>query len=177
MPSERNFDFFYQAQVLWDESMAHNLNAFMEKQPEYQVIVLAGAGHMAFGSGIPRRAFRLNKKEYSIILNNWDLEKDSADFLFFPEPVKADESPKLMVVLKEEKGGVRISGFSPGSISETAGLKKDDVILALDDVPIQGIDDVKIFLLYRKKGDTVTATVLRQRFILGPVEKKIRISL
>ena len=177
MPAERNFDFFYQAQVLWDEAMAHNLNAFIEKHPEHQVIVLAGAGHMAFGSGIPKRAYRLNKEEYSIILNNMDVERGIADFLFFPEASSAEESPRLMAQLKEEKGSVRILNFIRDSVSEKAGLEKDDVILAMDDVHIEGIDDIKIFLLYKKKGDVITATVLRQRFILGPIEKKFRISL
>jgi aminopeptidase N len=65
-----NFDFFYEAQVLWDESMAHTLNDFMQKHPGVQVVVLAGGGHLAYGSGIPARAYRLNRQDYSIILNS-----------------------------------------------------------------------------------------------------------
>lgn len=174
---KRNFDFFHQAQVLWDESMAQGIDEFMKKNPEYQVVVLAGVGHMAFGSGIPKRVYRLNRKEYSVILNYADIEKDVADFILFPSPVQAPESPRLMVLLKEEDGKVKITDFSPDSISEKAGLRKDDIILSLDDVKIEGIDDVKIFLLYKKSGDDVKVKVSRERLFFGPAELEFAIKL
>ena len=162
----RNFDFFYQSQVLWDESMAHNLNDFMIKNPGYQIVVLAGGGHMAFGSGIPKRAHRLNRKEYTVILNSDDLEKDVADYILYPSPLPFTESPKLGVMLKEDKGTVSISGFSPESIAEKAGLKTDDIILSLDNEKIEAIEDIKIHLLYKKKGDTVIVKVARKELFL-----------
>jgi aminopeptidase N len=173
-----NFDFFYEAQVLWDESMSHNLNDFMQKHPDLQVVVLAGSGHLAYGSGIPARTFRLNKEDYSIILNSpGDAEKEIADYLLFPQPITPPESPKLMVLLKEEGKKVIVSGFPPGSISKKAGMEEDDVILSVDDTKIQDVADLKIFLLYKKKGDTVTVTVMRKRFLFGTTEKKIKITL
>jgi aminopeptidase N len=173
-----NFDFFYEAQVLWDESMAHNLNDFMQKHPGVQVVVLAGAGHLAYGSGIPARAYRLNKQDYTIIVNSaGDAEREIADYILFPKSIVAPESPKLMVMIKEEKGEVIISGFPPDSISEKAGLEKDDIILSVDETKIHDVADLKIFLLYKKKGDTVTVTVKRKRFLFGPAEKKIKVTL
>ncbi|SPQ01679.1 hypothetical protein NBG4_650015 [Candidatus Sulfobium mesophilum] len=91
--------------------------------------------------------------------------------MLFPQPIKYTEAPKLMAVLKEEEGKVKIQEFPADSVSEKAGLKKDDIILALDDTKVESIDDVKIFLLYKKKGDTATVRVMRERFLLGPVEK------
>ncbi len=173
-----NFDFFYEAQVLWDESMAHSLNDFMQQNPGVQVVVIAGGGHLAHGSGIPDRARRLNKQDYSIILNSTgDVSKDIADYLLFPEQISAPETPKLMVMLKEEDGKVIVSGFPPDSISEKAGLKKDDVIVSVDDTTIKDIPDLKILLLYKKKGDTVTVTVLRKRFLLRTAEERFTITL
>jgi uncharacterized iron-regulated protein len=96
---ERNFDFFYQAQVLWDESMAYNLDDFVRKNPDYKVVVLAGTGHMTFGSGIPKRSFRLNSRDYAVILNEGDIEKDVADFVLFPTSLAMPDSPKLGVLL------------------------------------------------------------------------------
>jgi uncharacterized iron-regulated protein len=49
----RTFDNFYQAQILWDETMAHSVDDFMRKNPEHQMVVVAGAGHIAYRSGIP----------------------------------------------------------------------------------------------------------------------------
>lgn len=177
MSSERNFDFFYQSQVLWDESMAHSLYAFMKDRPDYQVVVLAGGGHMAFGSGIPKRAHRLNGKDYSILLNNFDIEKGVADYLLFPDAVRVNEAPKLMTVLKEDKGKVIISDFAADSVAEKAGLKKDDIILSLDNTPVETIDDIKIFLLYKKKGDAVIVKALRNRFLAGDSEMEFKMTL
>ena len=52
---EERFDFFYQAQVLWDETMAESVADFLKANPAYQMVVLAGSGHIAYGSGIPGR--------------------------------------------------------------------------------------------------------------------------
>lgn len=173
----RNFDFFYQSQVLWDESMAHNLNDFMTKNPGYQVVVLAGGGHMAFGSGIPKRAHRLNQKDYAVILNSDDIEKDVADYILYPSLLPFIESPKLGVMLKEDKGTVSISGFSSGSVAEKVGLEADDVILSLDGEKIETIEDIKIHLFYKKKGDTVIVKVARKSFFFGVKEREFKVTL
>lgn len=175
--SQRNFDFFYQAQIIWDETMAQNLNAYIREHPDYAVVVLAGIGHMAFGSGIPERAFRLNGRPYAIILNGEHPEQGIADYLLYPSELNAPESPQLMVILEERKDGVEISRFSPGSVSEKAGLVKGDLIVSLDGTAVEDIDDIRIFLLNKKKGDTITVTVVRRRFLFGTVTKQIKVTL
>ena len=47
--SFKNFDEFYHAQLIWDESMAANIVGFIEKKPDYSVAVLAGNGHIMYG--------------------------------------------------------------------------------------------------------------------------------
>jgi S1-C subfamily serine protease len=132
---------------------------------------------MAFGSGIPKRAFRLNKKEYAVILNSHDVEKDIADYLLYPSPVSLPESPKLGVFLKEEGVMVSISELVPGGIAEQAGLKIGDVILSLDDDKVESLEDMKIHLLFRKKGDTVAVKVKRARFLFGDKEMEFKVVL
>lgn len=172
-----SFDFFYEAQILWDESMAHNLDEFIKKNPGYKVVVLAGEGHMMFGSGIPKRTFELNKRDYAVILNAGDIEKNIADFVLFPTPVSLPESPKLGVQLKEEDKKVIIDQFAPDSIAEKAGMKADDIILSIDDTVVESIDDMRIFLFFKKKGDEILLRVLRKRFLFGPEEKKFKVTL
>jgi uncharacterized iron-regulated protein len=53
-----NFEHFFQAQVLWDETMAAAIAEFLKKYPDHKVIVLAGKGHIADGHGIPDRVAR-----------------------------------------------------------------------------------------------------------------------
>ncbi len=174
---ERSFNFFYQAQILWDESMAHSIDAYLKENPDRRMVVLAGIGHLAFGYGIPHRAHRLNGLEYSIVLNNSDVEENIADFILFPEPVEYPHSPKLMVFLEKEEGKVRIAGFPSDSLSEKAGLQKSDIIISMDGTKVEDIADIKIFLLDKKKGETITVTVMRDRFLFGPEEKEYRITL
>lgn len=59
--SSGNFEFFLLAQVLWDETMAANIAKFATQHPEYQVVVLAGSGHIAHRYGIPHRVARRMK--------------------------------------------------------------------------------------------------------------------
>ncbi|HME45031.1 MAG TPA: ChaN family lipoprotein [Syntrophorhabdales bacterium] len=159
---EERFDFFYQAQVVWDETMAESVSDFLKTHPAYQMVVLAGSGHLAYGSGIPGRVARTTRFQSTIILNGPDIEKDAADYVLSPQAVTYTPAPKLMVFLTEESGKVMIKSFPEGSISEKAGMKAGDVIRSIDDVPIRSIDDGKIELLFHKKGDTINVGVLRK---------------
>ncbi|MBO3461951.1 ChaN family lipoprotein [Aetokthonos hydrillicola Thurmond2011] len=51
-------DRFFLAQVLWDETMAEGIAKFLKSHPDYQVVVLAGQGHVVYGYGIPSRVLR-----------------------------------------------------------------------------------------------------------------------
>lgn len=67
-----NLDHFFTAQVLWDETMAEGIANFKRQNPRYQVIVLAGKGHVVYGYGIPDRVSRRLGKQLSqkIVLLN-----------------------------------------------------------------------------------------------------------
>ena len=160
----KNFDFFYQAQILWDETMAESIDKFLKIRPDFQMVILAGRGHLEYGSGIPKRTKRRNGYDYALILNDGGVKKDIADFVLYPVQVPAPTSPKLMVLLTEERGKVEIVGFHPGSHSEEAGMRVGDIILSIDRTPINDIDDVKIDLLSKKKGGKVKVRVLRKGF-------------
>ncbi len=159
---ERNFDFFFEAQILWDETMSQSTAAYLAAHPAYRMVVIAGSGHLIYGSGIPKRTFRRNGLGYSIILNDGDIEKEIADYIVFPRQIEAPKPVRLMVLLGEEKSGLKITGFPENSVSKKAGLQEGDTIIALDGIPVSGIDDVKIFLMEKKAGDKVSVKVLRK---------------
>ncbi|MEG4082915.1 ChaN family lipoprotein [Microcoleus sp. POL10_C6] len=77
------FERFLQAQVLWDETMAEKIAQFVKANPDYQVVVLAGKGHIIYGYGIPSRVERRlgvgNVKMRSVLLNSSDNPVLSAD--------------------------------------------------------------------------------------------------
>ena len=172
----RSFDFFYQAQILWDETMAESADQYLRAHPDHQMVVLAGSGHLAHGSGIPKRVARRNGHDYAIVLNGDELEKGIADYVLFPGAIRGPTSPKLMVFVREEKGKVEITGFPPESVSEAAGMRAGDFILSIDQAPVRSIDDMKIDLLSKRKGEKVTVRVSRKGFF-GGKEMKFEVDL
>jgi uncharacterized iron-regulated protein len=58
-----DFDRFFLAQVLWDETMAAGITKFLKANPNHQVVVLAGQGHIVYGYGIPSRVARRLKDQ------------------------------------------------------------------------------------------------------------------
>lgn len=92
------FDRFFLAQVLWDETMAETISQFLQKHPQTQVIVLVGQGHVAYRYGIPDRVARRvsNGKSLlqSVVLLNPPQElttlKDqpAADYFWYRNPPK-----------------------------------------------------------------------------------------
>jgi uncharacterized iron-regulated protein len=174
---DRPFDFFYQAQVLRDEAMSESIDTFLRKQPGYQMVVLAGNGHVAHGSGIPQRTMRRNGYDYAVVLNDVEVERNVATYVAYPGVIEVEGPPKLMVSLREEPGKVIIEGFSEGSVSQKAGLQVGDEILALGGRPIQGIDDVRIDLLFRKQGEKVGVKVLRKNSVTGEKELEFEVAL
>jgi aminopeptidase N len=173
----RNFNFFCQAQILWDETMSESVDQFLRVHPDFQMVVLAGSGHLEYGSGIPKRTARRDGYDYAIILNDVDVKKDIADYVLFPEAVPAPTSPRLMVLLTEEKGKLEIVGFSHGSNSEKAGIRVGDLILSIDHTPVQDISDLKIELLSKKEGEKVKVRILRRSFFGGPKELDFEVVL
>jgi uncharacterized iron-regulated protein len=70
--SSTDVDRFFLAQVLWDETMAEGIAKFIKSHPDYQVVVLAGQGHIVYGYGIPSRVLRrLSRKliQRSVLLS------------------------------------------------------------------------------------------------------------
>ena len=92
--SHGNFDFdkFFAAQVTWDETMAMSIAEFKTVNPETQVVVLAGNGHVIYGYGIPDRVQRRLGEDLNqqiVLLNPIDFfEEDDgaiADIFWYSE--------------------------------------------------------------------------------------------
>jgi uncharacterized iron-regulated protein len=50
----KRFDFFYQAQCVWEDTMAENISKYLSKTKE-KLVVLTGNGHIVNKYGIPNR--------------------------------------------------------------------------------------------------------------------------
>ncbi|MBW2349925.1 MAG: ChaN family lipoprotein [Deltaproteobacteria bacterium] len=160
----KNFDDFYQAQVLWDETMAQSVHDYLNNNPDRQIVVLAGNGHIAFGDGIPSRTYRRGKYDQAIIIANStcdSLEHDMADFFLFPPVEQPPFSAKLGVILDDKDNKVMLKKVMHNSPAQKAGLKPGDLLLSFDGEPVKDISDLKLALLFKKDVDTAKIEVKR----------------
>jgi len=156
---------FFQAQAIWDETMAESVTAFLNAHPESRMVVLAGQGHTDKATAIPPRvARRLPTIRQAVILNseNEALDQTEADYLIFSKPVELPPAAVLGVMLANTPEGPRVEGLSEKSKAGAAGIREKDLILALDDEPVATIDDLKIILLGKEIGKQVTVRIKRK---------------
>ncbi len=160
----KNFDDFYQAQILWDETMAQSVHDYLNNNPDRQMVVLAGNGHIAFGDGIPSRTCRRGKYDQAIIIANAtcdSIEQDMADFFLFPPMIQPPFSAKLGVILNDEDNRVVLKKVMHNSIAQKSGLKSGDLLLSFDGEPVKDISHLKLALLFKKEGDTARIKIKR----------------
>lgn len=163
------FEHFVEAQLVWDEGMAERAAAYLNANPGRRMVILAGSGHLAFGSGIPKRLERRTNAAYAILLNSGqEIEPNIADYLLLSEKRELPPAGILGVSLEEKDGGCRIRSLSPGGAGERAGLKRDDVLVEIDGQTVHGIADTHVALWDRKPGDRVEVRV-RRKSRLGAV--------
>jgi len=170
--NKNNFERFLDVQLLWDESMAERAADYLKEYPSKKLVVLAGCGHLMYGSGIPQRVSRRIDVETAIVLpaDNLKLKPGIADFLFFPETATLPNPGLMGVLLELADEGVLIAGMVPDSAAAKAGLKKGDVIQQLNGRAIKRPSDIKIELFEKKPGENIRLTVLRKRFFLNDQE-------
>lgn len=69
----QRFTRFFEAQVLWDETMADRIAQTVQQNPDRLIVVLVGQGHLFYHDGIPNRVARRLKnkliKQTTILLN------------------------------------------------------------------------------------------------------------
>jgi uncharacterized iron-regulated protein len=165
----RVFKYFHQAQIVWDETMAETISTFGADRPDYHLVILAGNGHLAYGSGIPERARRRSGKDYATVLPDPGdpVEVGLADFVVFPRTIEVPESPKIGVMLDTSEGQLKVTGFTHGSGAKAAGMEKGDIIRGVADLQVENIDDLKASLVIRQVGEAVEVMVQRGKKEVG----------
>jgi uncharacterized iron-regulated protein len=87
-------DRFFQAQVLWDETMADRITQTVAQTPDRLIVVLVGHGHLLKDYGIPARvARRLPNIQQRTILLNPETSTTSVDYHWVTLAPAADKSP------------------------------------------------------------------------------------
>lgn len=89
--SLKNFQFFYEAECVWEETMARNIADYIRDHRRQKVIVFSGIGHIIWKFGIPDRTEkRIPVSSVTImcypLYETGKLEKGMADYLFLTAP-------------------------------------------------------------------------------------------
>ena len=145
---------FLAAQIARDETMAHNLALALEPWPDSgkKAVVFAGAGHMANHSGLPPRIKR--RLPGALVLTVLPVSARDADELqeHPPGQVPADllvvsqpappRPPRLGLFLRPTAGGLRVVAVSPQSPAGKAGIRKGDLLMAVDGRELNEVMDI-----------------------------------
>lgn len=166
---DRSFDRFLEVQLLWDEGMAQRSAEYLESHPQHKMVILAGSGHIAFGSGIPRRLVRRVPVSTAIVLSDWEgeLGPEVGDYLLFPQRRSLPAAGRIGALLDGDEDGLRIRSCTSGSPCETAGLRPGDRIASIDGEPVADLADLRVILWDKSPGDTITLEVTRKRWLSG----------
>ncbi len=166
---DASFDHFLEVQLLWDEGMAERAARWLQDNPDSQLIVLAGSGHVEYGRGIPSRVQRRLEVPMAIVMSGQQrpLDPKMADFLLYPQPVSLPKTGLMGVMLDtdSEGDGVAIQGFSPQSGAREAGVKEGDRIIEIGDTPVGSYADIRIALMDSRPGQQMPIAVLREPLV------------
>jgi S1-C subfamily serine protease len=156
-----------EAQLVWDEGMAASAAAYLKANPDRPIVILAGSGHVAFGSGIPSRLKRRIDVTYATVLSSGEeIEPKRADYILLSKKNELPPAGVLGVSLKEEGEECRIRSLELAGAAEKAGIKQGDVLVTVDGQAVKTIADVRLALWDKKPGDRVRVSV-RRRHRLG----------
>jgi hypothetical protein len=176
-----DFETFYGAQVLWDESMAQSIAEYLQSEDgrDKKILVLAGTHHIQYGFGIPRRVFRRLPLSYAIVLPMTvrippekrdrlmnitmpDIPFQPGDFAWIVSYEDLErQKVHLGVIIQDSDEGVKLLGTLDNSSAQQAGLLKNDILVALDDEPVETKFDLTYLITLKKPGEKGKIEVLR----------------
>ena len=152
------FEDFLRGQLTWDESMAERAAEYLDENPDRRMLILAGSGHIAHGSGIPNRIKRrIDLKQFSILISEdfMTVSKDIADYLVLSTEKSLEPVGLIGALLESEGQLVVIKGFTHNSAAKDAGVEKGAVIIGVNDETVQSFTDFKLAILDKKRGDNI----------------------
>ncbi len=163
----------FQAQCAWDAVMGFNaVRALEGTEEDSVVVVLVGAGHVAYGQGIKRQIANWSDVKVATVMpvptaNGMGdpIDRVQASYGEFLWGLPATQPPRYPVLGAATIGGnpgLRIIDLDNSSAASGAGLKVGDTIVALDGVAIIGRREMNRQMALYRWGDRITLGVRRQ---------------
>lgn len=158
-------DFFFQSQLIWDETMAQNIVKYTKQHPDDTVVVIVGSGHVENHYGIPQRVYADTKLPYKVILNDKVQALENDIILKNDKEISIKESLKIGVYLNTEKQ-LKVIRVREDSFAKTIGLQKDDILLKFNDEELNELADLKRLLYFEDDYKDVKLTIQRDGEII-----------
>ncbi len=177
--NKQQFQQFYEVQCFWEDYMAESISRYLASPAGHgkKMIAFLGSGHIIYDFGVPKRVFGQNYLPY-VTVYPYELGRDPNDF----DPVNITEIPLepadfLAIVSSKQvnkrqvflgigmettpTGMVQIKQVFKGSPAEAAGLKKGDVVSALDGETVTEFFDISYTMKQKNIGDSCLFSIIR----------------
>ncbi len=168
--NSKDFENFYDAQLAWDEGMAFSASKYLKKHPKQKMVVIAGSGHLINREGIPSRLDRQLGKNSMVILNRSNISDnpspENADYLLFSQDAKLPPAGLIGITMGDTKQGVKVGSVIAKGAAARAGIKSNDMIVAINNETIKETSDVSLWRLDKKPGDKATMKLIRNNKVL-----------
>jgi uncharacterized iron-regulated protein len=141
-------DRFVEAQLLWDRAFAESLMQAAAREPGALVVGIIGSGHLRDGFGVPHQLNALGAQAVKVWLPISartpcnEIATGMADAVFAVESAQAAATPRLGVLLDEERDGPRVREVVAGSVAERAGVQRGDRVLSAAGIRIASATDL-----------------------------------
>lgn len=165
----KEFESFYEAQCVWDDSMAEAIAGAIHNN---RMVVLAGNGHIVHKFGIPDRAHKRTSASFRTVMPvavGREVEHDVADYIWVtPLSMPMPKRPLVGIRLKamDQGEGLLIQGVMDKSPAAKAGIKPQDILVAIDGRPVSSPMDVHKVMVASKGAPTHLFKIERQGEIL-----------
>lgn len=159
---DAGFERFIRIQSLWDTAMAQNL-VRLRGETGRPVLLLVGTGHVEHGWGVKRRLREFDPGAPVLSLlparTAEELQEAAAGELRFPCP--PSHFSRLGYAVEQREDGVTLTHVLPGSPAAGIGMRAGDVLLAINDLPVDNIGDLHVIPM------RLTGDILRYRLRRG----------
>jgi len=170
-----NFQRFIDVQRTWEGTMTATALAWLDENTASNLIILVGAGHMLWSETLPDQL--RNNGINGVVSVAMDIDRyvsdspesndeesvvTNVDYSLSVSSKPLSENGKLGVALETRPDGVFVTGFSPQSAAEAAGILVGDRLGEINGQVIHSYAEVRQLLWKSPVGEAVDVRVARE---------------
>jgi uncharacterized iron-regulated protein len=165
-PEDIAFEYFVQAQLVWDRAFAQALADASISHPQSLIVGIIGSGHLRYGHGVPHQLRSLGI-DNTVVWLPAPVAAECAELAGISDAVfgiagsERRAPPRLGVYLQDADNGADIRDVLPGSVAAAAGLAAGDRIVSAAGVRVRSSNDVITIVRNSFPGTWLPLTVTR----------------